>query len=78
MLLYSTRKRDYSLVDHQDASAAPLLLSPPGPPAEAFVSFQRLNPSSFWSPLTIRSVDFSHERPEDPEEQPNYTMAGEA
>lgn len=72
MLLYSTRKRDVGLVDHHDSSIAPLLLSPPGPPAEAFVSFQRLNPESFWSPLSIRSfIDFSHERPEDLEEQPN-------
>lgn len=72
MLLYSTRKRDIGMGYHQDSTSVPLLLSPPGPPAEAFVSFQRLNPESFWSPLSIRSfADFSREQPDDADEQAN-------
>jgi hypothetical protein len=51
MLLYSTRKRDIE----SDSATTPLL-SPPGPPAEAFISFQRLNPEAFWSPFSTRSV----------------------
>jgi hypothetical protein len=51
MLLYSTRKRDIE----SDSGTTPLL-SPPGPPAEAFISFQRLNPDTFWSPFSSRSV----------------------
>lgn len=51
MLLYSTRKRDIE----SDSATTPLL-APPGPPVEAFISFQRLNPDTFWSPFSTRSL----------------------
>jgi hypothetical protein len=58
LLLYSTRKRD---VMTDSATTPLLLLSPPGPPAEAFVSFQRhldSEESSFlWSPIPSRHLE---------------------
>lgn len=75
MLLYSTRKRDIA-ADYHGSDNTPLLLSPPGPPAEAFVSFQRLNPDSLWSPVSIRSlvVDLTHQVFGECEEQSSLVM----
>lgn len=77
MLLYSTRKRDIAADYHGSDNTPLLLLSPPGPPAEAFISFQRLNPDSLWSPFRIRSLmaDFTHQTlEEDSEEQSTLMM----
>ena len=76
MLLYSTRKRDVHLGDHHDTSIVPLLLSPPVPPAEAFINFQRLNLESFWSPMSFRvAIDTDGaEHPHECIEPSNDTM----
>jgi hypothetical protein len=72
MLLYSTRKRD-AMADHDSATSP--LLSPLGPPVEAFVSFQRLNPESCWSPFSTRSVvNISQEASEEYEDQSSFRL----
>lgn len=70
MLLYSTRKRD--VLPDLGSASTPLLLSPPGPPAEAFISFQRLNPEALLSPF--RSSRVSAE-PEEPVEEITFEAA---